>query len=470
MGRSTSIVKNTMILTIGKVCTQLITFFLLPLYTAILTTEEYGTVDLLNTLVSLLLPIVTFQVEQAVFRYLIEARQDNNKKTKIITTAIVSVTIQSIIYLIIFFLISPFVKNDYKFFLATNVVAYIFASLLQQIARGLGDNKRFAIGSFFTASGTIVFNVVFLVVFKLGANGMLLATMLAQLICILYLTFTLKLYKYINYNKFNVEILKKLWIYSFPLIPNAISWWVFNASNRVIVSSILGVAKNGILSAASKFSGMYITLYNIFNLSWTEMVVMHVKDEDFEEFFNKMFNIASKLFISMGMGILACMPFVFPIMVDSKFKEGYNLIPILMIGSIFNVIIGLISAIYVAKKDTKAIANTSIMSAIINIIIHLILIKCIGLYASGVATFIAFLIMIMYRLNDLKKRYFEVYIEKILILSTIGVYFIILLTYYSNNIYLNLIGLLITVIYAWLLNKKSFNLIINLVKKLFKRG
>lgn len=47
---------------------------LLPLYTGILSTEEYGIVDLLNTLVSLLLPIVTFQVEQAVFRELIEVR------------------------------------------------------------------------------------------------------------------------------------------------------------------------------------------------------------------------------------------------------------------------------------------------------------------------------------------------------------------------------------------------------------
>ena len=74
MNRERALLKNTVIITIGKICTQLITFFLLPLYTSILTTEEYGTVDLLNTLVSLLLPIVTFQVEQAVFRRLIDNR------------------------------------------------------------------------------------------------------------------------------------------------------------------------------------------------------------------------------------------------------------------------------------------------------------------------------------------------------------------------------------------------------------
>ena len=49
MSRKTELAKNTAILTVGKLCTQCISFFLLPLYTAILSTEEYGTFDLLVT-------------------------------------------------------------------------------------------------------------------------------------------------------------------------------------------------------------------------------------------------------------------------------------------------------------------------------------------------------------------------------------------------------------------------------------
>ena len=47
MNRKKELLKNTMIITIGKVCTQLITFFLLPLYTNFLTTLEYGKIDLI---------------------------------------------------------------------------------------------------------------------------------------------------------------------------------------------------------------------------------------------------------------------------------------------------------------------------------------------------------------------------------------------------------------------------------------
>ena len=465
MSREKNLAKNTIIITIGKICTQLITFFLLPLYTGILSTEEYGTVDLLNTLVSLLLPIVTFQVEQALFRELIEVRDNEESKKKIISSGVITVIFQCIIYLIIFALISPFINNNYKFFLATNVIAYIFLSLFQQIARGLGDNKRYAIGSFISALFTILFNVLFLVVIKLGSYGMLLGTMSGQLIASIYLFISLKLYSYIKVNEYKKDIIKKLWKYSIPLIPNAISWWIFNASDRVIATMFLGVDRNGILAASLKFSSVFITFYNIFNMSWTESISVAINDEDVDDYFNKMFNIILNLFTAMSIGMISCMPFVFPIMINEKFGSGYGLVPISIIASLFNVVVGLLSVIYVAKKNTKAIANTSIVSAIINIVVHLSLIKFVGLYAAVISTFASFFIMSIYRLIDINKKYFKIKINKFLIIKTIITLIIVIPLYYINNIYLNIISLIIAIIFAWNINKKSIDIIFSFMKK-----
>lgn len=464
MGRGKNLIKNTAILTIGKICTQMITFFLLPLYTAILSTEEYGTVDLLNTLVSLLLPVVTFQVEQALFRNLIEVRNDEDRKKEVISTGIFSVIIQCLIYISIFAIISPLVHNEYKIFLATNVVAYIFSSLMQQIARGLGNNKQFAIGSFVSAIITIVTNVILLIPVKLGANGMLLGNMIGQIACAIYLYIILKLYKYCSFKEFKYNTLKKLWKYSVPLIPNAISWWIFNASDRIIVTMLLGIGQNGILSAAHKFSTVYITLYNIFNMSWTEMISVHIDDIDIQCFFNKMFNIMLRLFISMGIGIISCMPFIYPIMIDNKFASGYYQVPIMILGSIFNVVVGLISVIYVAKKNTKAIANTSVVSAIINIVVHLLLINFVGLYAATISTLTAYFIMSVYRLYDIKKKYFKIIIEKSIIIKSVLILIIVLPLYYLKNYVLCAIGLMLTIVYAWNLNKDSIDLIFDMLK------
>lgn len=118
--------KNTFIITIGKICTQLITFFLLPLYTAVLSTEEYGIVDLVTTLSMLLLPVITFQVEQAIFRELLENRTNKKKNDLIISNGIISVTIQCCIFIIVYLLLSKIFKNEYEYLLLINIICYIY--------------------------------------------------------------------------------------------------------------------------------------------------------------------------------------------------------------------------------------------------------------------------------------------------------------------------------------------------------
>lgn len=469
MSREGSLIKNTVIITIGKICTQLITFLLLPLYTSILSTEEYGIVDLLNTLVYLCVPIVTFQIEKAVFRYLIDNRGNEVKVKSTISTTIIIITLQSAVYLLLFAMISPFVHNEYKYFLASNAIANIFSSVLLQIVRGIGDNKRYAIGSFIMAFVTVLLNVLFIVGLKMGAYGMLIATLIGNIVCCFYLILIKKLYRYISIRAYNKVLLKSMWKYSVPLIPNAISWWIFNSSDRIIVSSILGVSQNGILSTSYKFSSVYITLYNIFDITWTESAVLHINDEDCSEFFSKIINTVLKLFATICLLIIAFMPFIFPIMINEKFGEAYNQIPILMIASLFNVIVGLISVIYIAKKDTKAVAMTSGVAAIINLIINLVLIKFIGLYAASISTLVAYAIMAIYRLYDVKK-YIKIKLDKKFIWMTIIMIILLFSTYYKNNLYGNILTILITLIYAFLINKSSIGIVINMIKEKLKKS
>ena len=76
-------------------------------------------------------------------------------------------------------------------------------------------------------------------------------------------------------------------------------------------------------------------------MSWTESISIAIKDDDVSDYFNKMFNIILRLFTALAIGMIACMPFVFPIMINEKFSDGYGLVPISIIGSLFNVVVGL---------------------------------------------------------------------------------------------------------------------------------
>ena len=218
MSREKQLVKNTGILALGKICTQFVSFFLLPLYTAFLSTKEYGIVDLLNNYIFLLIPIFFFQMEQALFRFLIDARNEEKTKSEIVSTAFVTVSIQTVLFIIVYLIASLFINNDYKYFLLTNVIAVMYSSLLLQMCRGLGDNVSYSLGSLISGVCTIVLNVVFITIFKMGAYGMLTATLIANIICILFIFFRKRVYEIFKIHNYNSDTRKKLWKYSIPLV------------------------------------------------------------------------------------------------------------------------------------------------------------------------------------------------------------------------------------------------------------
>lgn len=467
MSKGKDLAKNTAIVSIGKICTQLITFFLLPVYTAVLSNEEYGVVDLLNTLTSLLLPIVTLQIEQGIFRYLIDCRENNEKQIKLITTIIRFMIIQSIACIVIFLCVSPFIHNEYKYFLMANLLMGIFSSLLLQICRGLGDNATYAIGSFITGAFTVVLNVIFIVAFRWGAYGMLGATAISNFICAVYIFLKRKIYKYIKPKQFDKKILKEIIKYSVPLIPNMISWWIVSASDRTIISAVIGIAQNGIYSAANKFSGVFTTLYSVFNLTWTESASININSEDRDEFFSKILDFVIRFFGCLCLGTIAVMPFAFNILINEKFAESYYQIPILILGSVFNILVSFVGSIYVAKKLTKEIAKTSIISAVINIFVNIVLIKSIGLYAASISTVIAYALMFIYRWIDVKK-YVKFNVNKILMFALTIIYGITIFAYYLKNTIVSAIVLGIVVVFAIIANLNSVSYLKQIVKDKIK--
>lgn len=448
--REKRLIQNTIIVAFGKICTKFINFFLLPLYTAVLSTSEYGIVDLLNTYISLLLPIFFLQIDQAVFRYLIDCRDDKNETKKIISTVFITVISQIFLYSVVYFFISLFIDNSYKYFLMTNVAAIIISNILLEITRGMGDNINYSIASLISGSGTIILNVLFLTVFKFGVTGMLLAVLISNILCSLYLLVTKKIYNYVSIYSFDKNVLKKLLKYSIPMVPNQLSWWIVNTSDRTIITYFLGVAFNGIYSAANKLSAICITFFGIFNLTWSESASISIRDRDSSSYISGIVNKSLKICICLCLLIISLMPFMFKFLITGKeYSSAYEQIPILMISTIFSILVSLLGSIYVALKKTKEIAKTSILAAVINIVINILLIKYIGLYAASISTLIAYLAMSIYRYLDIQK-YINIRLDFRFLLHSFICSIFILFFYYSKIKILNAITLGITLLFTYI--------------------
>lgn len=453
MNKKKELAKNTIIIFLGKVCTQLISFFLLPLYTGYLSTKQYGTVDLIQTYVRLLVPLITIELEMGVFRFLIDARGREKDTKEVMTNNFTILFLSLFLFSIVYLVVTQFVKIDYRFLILFDVFICTITGNLLQVARGFGKTLDYSIACIITGVTTVLLNILLIVFMGMRVPGMVISMAVANGFGALYLFIKLKMYKYFKRELVDKLLIKKMVKYSAPLVPNSLSWWIVSVSDRSIVSAILGTAANGIYAVSNKFPTLLSSIFAIFNMSWCESATLHIDSSDRDEFFSDICNTIVKLFTSLGVGLIACMPFVFPILINAKYDAAYIYIPILTLGVVFNVGVSLYSSIYIAKKMTKQVASTSVMGAITNIVVNVLLIKYIGLYAAAFSTMIAYFIMMVYRHFDLKK-YLNIKYEKGLFVKIISIFTFTLILYYQRNMYLDILNLFVVVIYSIVINKE----------------
>lgn len=451
MSRQKDLAKNTAILTFGKICTQFVSFLLLPLYTAILEPEVYGIADLFNSYIYLIIPLVSLMIDQGLFRFLLDCREDENKQKTLFSTVLTLNFVEIIIYALIYFAIQPFIGSKYKIFLLIDVSLNVVLNTLMQFARGIGNNAVYAISSFLSASMIVVSNVITLVILKMGAMGLFVSTVVGKVITLVATFLSLKVWNYYSITFISKTELKKILKYSLPFIPNQLSWWVIGVSDKTVISWFLSIAANGIYSVANKFSSIFITFYNIFNLSWTESVSLHINDLDADTFLEETINTLFAVFYSLCVGIIVYMPLLFPMLINSQYNEAYFQIPILMFAVLFQVIVGLYSVVYVALKKSSEIAKTSFFAAMINIGVDVALIRYIGLYAASISTLVAYASMAIYRYFHIKKYVNVPLNNKMIYLLTSLMVFI---SYYYNNFIINICVAIIVTIFAVIINKK----------------
>ncbi len=467
MSRFKDLAKNTAIIAIGKISTQFITFLLLPLYTSLLATNEYGIVDLVLTVVQLAIPIASLMLDQGVFRYLLTCKNELDKKRHI-TSAILLQTILNVIYIIAYFVSTVFVYNKYIIWVFLIVIVMTYSNLFLQIARGLKKTAQYTIGSFICSTTTILLNVVFLVSLKMGTMGMIKSVFYGNLLCSLYLFFILKIYSYLSVRNFKFDIIKSQIQYSIPLIPNQISLWVMNSSDRFIVTLFLGTAANGILAISHKFPTIFMTFYFIFQLAWHESGTIHYNDKDRDQFFSQAFDIVFSIFSIICLMILLFLPLIFDLLINKNFFESYYNIPIYLVAFLFNVVIGYLGVIYIATKKTSEIAKTTILAAVINIIVHLLLVKPLLLFAASISTFVSYMVTMIYRLAD-SKKYISIKYNYKRISALMLLLIISSIVYYFKNNVISIISILVIVPLTILFNKDSVNSIIMFVKEKIKR-
>lgn len=362
-----------------------------------------GIYDLILTSTSLLIPIITLQIADAAYRWLLEKNQDAQKKVSAISNGLLVVTINSFIFLFICFIASFFVHFEY---LIHSFLFVFFATLmtfLQQITRGLGNTKLYSAAGILNTILLIIFSVVFFAWFKYKLGGLLIAVTLANAITACTLIVAGGLKKYIDFSQVARKEIKAMMQYSWPLIPNAIGWWLINEINRFIILFYLGVDANGIFAIAIRFPSLMIAANSIFMLSWQDHAIAAeeggaVKNASY----SKIFSTYMVLQFTMVIVLTSVSKYAVKWIIDPKFFEAWQYMPLLYLSVAFSTFSSFYGTAYLNTKKTKGLFSTTLAGSISNIIICLLLIKPLGLYAPAIGTLAGYAVMWFIRVRQTK--------------------------------------------------------------------
>lgn len=423
---------NTALFALGNIGSSIILFLLLPLYTNVLTTEEYGIINLVTTFSNLLIPIFSLQIGDAVLRFGLSNKYKKNDVLKITLTILM---IGSIMVFLCRPLINKYnVLQPWSFYVCILIIVSMFRGELAIYIKTLGKNKYYALNSIIYTFSLAVFNIIFLVYIKLGIRGYLYAMIIATVISSLFLAVEGNVISSILKTKINKDLMKKMVIFSIPMIFNAISWWINNFFDRFILEIMMGSSAVGIYSVAAKMPSLVTTATGIFNQAWTISSINEYDTTRDEKFYSKTFKGYSFLLVIISSFVIMIIKPFMNIYVGYEFRDSWIYVPLLLIGAIFLSYAEFFAPIYSGAMKNVSIMTTTMIAAISNIVLNCVCIPKMGIQGAVVATMISYFVVALYRIIDVKKI-ISIKIEYIKILSCIIILFFQSLAYLFKLIY-----------------------------------
>lgn len=390
-GNNKKLVKNVLLFALSNFFPKVMSFLLVPVYTAYLTTGDYGISDLIITTSTFLVPIFTLEIGSALLRFTIENKGDNRPyaisiKIYILGCAALAIVlgivamISSIrpVYLVLLFLLCA-IWGDYQL-----KVAYL---------RAIEHISFLTLCTILCNLVMLVCNILFIVVFRLGAYGFVLSSITGYLL--------IDVMVQIRYRKeypamrhisplSEKTLTREMLLYCTPLILPGIAWWVASASDRYVLSWVLGVSATGIYTVASKIPVILQTIESVFTPAWTLQIYDVYKKDGGMEYIGKSYDLYNFMMVFICSGLIFLDKPLARLLFANEFYEGWRYAPALLISIVFLSMDSFISVLLMAYKQSQIAAKGSIISAALNTCLNIVLIRLIGIQGAAVATMVSY--------------------------------------------------------------------------------
>lgn len=396
------LVKNTMTFAVGTFSSKVLVFFMMPFYTSILSSEQYGLMDLLVQTCNLLLPLATVGINNAVIRFGLEESRD---KRCVFSVGLCTILVGwGLLFLCSAWLEQIPFLDGYTMLVLAYVLASGMHSLCNQFSRALGHIRLYAVDGVIRTITTILLNILFLSAFSWGVEGYLLASILSDTISVIFLTSIARLWHYWKLSSLKYAVWKEMLYYAVPLIPTTVCTWIINISDRYMISYLLGLDANAPYSAANKIPTVLIIVANIFTESWQISAIEQRKEMGRIRFFSHVGEVYFAIACVTGSVLIGTARITMKILTPNPaYSMAWQYVPVLVVATTFACLSSFLNSIYVVEKKSIATFVTTALSAIMNITLNFLLIPFIGVLGAGIATLSSYLFLFVIRLVHTRK-------------------------------------------------------------------
>lgn len=428
MGRYKTLTVNILLFACNTIATKLISFILIPLYTYYMTTGEFGVTDIATTLTNLLYSLITLQVAEGVLRFTIEDKK-HQKEYVTIGFGITAVSCIIVAILLPGLTLNVFGGlNNYRWQFLMLYVASAFQWYFGIVARGLNQIKLIPISSSISAVVSALLAYLLIAVMHQGANGFFFSTIVGSLVGALIFLIFGKQYLYITNDilKYGKKYAKQVLVYSLPLVPNALSWWLNTNVNRFFIVSMMGIGVSGLFAAACKIPNFMNIVSQIFLSAWTLSAFQEYKKDNIARFYSTVFKFLHVVGSVLASALILCAPLISSVMLQKEFYSAWILIPVIVLSVMYNIYGSFYASIYTSSMKTTFLFVTTAVGAIVTTALTPLLLMVIGVQGAGIAMCLGnFTLFILRVINSKKILYFKInipvvcYIEILLIIQVV---------------------------------------------------
>jgi O-antigen/teichoic acid export membrane protein len=390
--------RHSVVYGLGGLVSRILAVLLLPLYTHYLTRADYGAIETLVALTTVLVIVLRAGITSAFFRFYFDATSDEERVVLVRTSFWFTMSMATAGLVVGLVLAAPIAHALNG--MTPGLVRAAFIGLwaqanyeqLTSLFRVEERSVQFAFASLANVIVTVLATVLLVAVWHKGAVGVLVGNFIGTLVVYFVL---LGYRRYQLGLQFDRDLVRQMNRFGMPLVPSGIALWAINFIDRLFLNTISGAAETGLYSVGVRISSVIVFLFSAFRTAWPAFAYSISDDDEARRTYG--FVLTYLLYVScwltVALGLLS--PWIVHVLTAPKFYAGARVVSLLCFASTAYAAYTVMAIGIGRVRRTRFNWIITGAAAALNIGLNVVLIPPYGMIGAAIATVAAYVLMFL---------------------------------------------------------------------------